>query len=972
MKKIQISLLTFLVFFSSNILCGELESNPTLARIDQLLKLTDREIKTINFNNYRSVELTHRLFELYTEKIRLFRERENEIMLKTESEIVLKKGKASFYTQSNDQFIFTTNFGNKLIKDNPKYERLAEVYYTQAMNSRDYGTNKDTESLLKLAISKSKSGSKTEYNSKVSLAEYYYNEKKYHDAVINYNDVLENKESEWYTKHLYNAAWCLLKERQFERALQLMKESFSRGENKKYISMKEQILSAIGIFFVQADRTRDAIFFFERNTSPSFNHLLNLAQSSMSKNQFSETDEVLRAALKDTQNRKDIVSEMKVRLAQLDIYRESKKDDHFYTTSNSIVELYKSDKKHKKIPSTDILQSINKIKDIAGFLQINLAKNKNKNEVMYEKTDYKRVIKYFDMLSVLDSSNKHQYRYYQGETSISVKNLNQAIKYYVMTIMSYKKSKSKDEFANKSIDAILTIIDDTELTQKSRDNYLIYTYKNYLILNPKADKSQAIYQKLFSKYFELKKIKKATNLLLVYKENYPNDEKIHREMLTQILENYIKRKQTGPLAQWVTAIEKGYLNFKNEYIENSIMILGNLLFERYQQLEKNGKTKEAIIGYEEIFESKKYPKKIKAQASYALSTVLLDLNDAKKSKEWLLTSIALFETKDLKEITNSLFVMAKNYRLLQEFEMTIQVSKLVLERFCKEKIENKNSFFTLLFETNTLIDLNSSSLSKITEENIKCDISEKTIAENHTFAIHKMILTDDLNNLKSFVNSAHLTSDSKKMISDYVRFKFYQSPKLFLNDLLAFDSKLPELDLSKSVTNYNKAEYFIEKINSIKIEFSALEKFDAKIYNQELEQYLSIINEITNEASRLSKELGAEDTIYIYQSVNRPYEELNKAILSYIPKGVDSKYLQGFNAGMRQISESLKSKSLQIDREKTLFLEKNNYFFEIQKHATFVKKEVEKNNNLLLNHQAVFFVNTIDRAKNSKSLAQGN
>ena len=60
----------------------------------------------------------------------------------------------------------------------------AEIYYALAINSRDYGTASDTERFLKLAIANSTGESKTMYNAKTALAEYYYNNKRYHEAVV--------------------------------------------------------------------------------------------------------------------------------------------------------------------------------------------------------------------------------------------------------------------------------------------------------------------------------------------------------------------------------------------------------------------------------------------------------------------------------------------------------------------------------------------------------------------------------------------------------------------------------------------------------------------------------------------------------------------------------------------------------------------------------------------------------------------
>jgi hypothetical protein len=945
------------------------EIKNTAERLSKLIDLTNREIKMINDNMYSSPELKHRLFELYTEKIKLLREKETAEMLKDDPQTVIKRGKDSYYSVSLEQYQTTQKYGISVINNNQSYPKIAEIYYTLAINSRDFGTNKETEGFLKLSIKNSKDNSRTMHNAKTSLAEYYYNEKRYGDAVTFYDEILKNKSDEWYGKHLYNASWCHLKEKHFSKALSLIRESFETTKDKKYVSMREQILNAIGIFYVQADMAHDAIGFYEKNTNPAAPYLLMLANSSMNKSNFQITDEILRAALKDTQNRKDINGELKVRLSQLDIYRESKKDELFFTTSNNIVELYK---KNPKLPVEDIEIAKNKIKDIAGFFQINLAKNKNKEVVNYSKDDYRKVIKYFDMLTVLDKPNKHQYRYYQGETALSVKDFHNAIKYYVRATISAKKLKSKDEYTKKSLEAMLSILDDIELSKNLKNEYVIYTYKNFLVTFPTSDKSQVLYQKLFNKYFELKKTKKATNVLLVYNKYYPSDDKIHREMLTQLLDHYIKRKNTDMIAAWVNLIEKGFLNFTSEYIQNSIAVLGDLLFDRYHTLEKKGKIKEAMNGYEDIYDSKKYPNKIKAEAAYAMSAALLDLNNATKSFKWLQKSLEIYANKDLAKITNSLYAMNKNYRLLQSFETTILLSKLVLTKFCHEEIEQKDGFFELYLTTTAMNELNAKKLLAIENEMKDCGIKEKSIKKARGIALEMMIDNDQFIEAKEYYLSADHTDSSKALFGNFAKFKFFQSPDLYSREILEIGKLNPDFKLVELVTHLEQIKAYKEKLNSFKVELSVSEVFDAKIYNSELEQYLSMVNQFAKEATLLAKESTPEEIILIREDLTKPIYALKNAILSYIPKGVDNKYLQGFQSGMRQVSESLTSKASQFDSEKRQFLEKNNYFFQNQKHVTFEKSKANEEINVLDNHLALTFSNTLDiNIANGKGLAQG-
>jgi hypothetical protein len=195
------------------------------------------------------------------------------------------------------------------------------------------------------------------------------------------------------------------------------------------------------------------------------------------------------------------------------------------------------------------------------------------------------------------------------------------------------------------------------------------------------------------------------------------------------------------------------------------------------------------------------------------------------------------------------------------------------------------------------------------------------------------------------------------MMDKYVKYKFYQNPEATKKDI---DSLVSAMDLTAVKTQYEYVLDFVKKAQDMKFEFTSEEKFNEEKFNLELEQYFAMIGELNNEAIALSKNSGPQEVIMIRNVLGKPYFSLEKSVRNYIPTGVDERYLQGFKSGMRQITESLVAKGLQVDREKAAFLEKNNYFFEVQKNDIV---GLEKNNSLVnaLNfHSAILFSSTLD------------
>lgn len=931
-------------------------------RWNQIMKLVDGEIKTIKQNKYSGPDLKHRLFELYSEKIKLIKEKENLSLLSAKAEDLVNNGKANFFKASNQQFKTAQGYAKTIIAQYPKYKHIDLIYYAMAINSRDYDESKDTENYLIQSIRFAKSDSKTLYNSKTALAEYYYNNKRYKDAIAYYKDVLKNTDNEWYAKHLYNAGWCELKQRNFKVALDYVKESFEVAKNPKYISMNEQIFQAIGIFFVQADKTHEGIEFYQKNSPQVSTHLISLAQSTMSKNTFALTQDVLQAALNDTKKRKNANDEMKVRLAQINIYKENKKDELFFETSNDILSLYKKN----KLEEDDIFEAKNKIKEVAGFMQINLIRDKLADPVKFEMNEYNKIMRYFDILTVIDRPNKKINRYYQGETALSTHQFDIALKYYVRAILNAKIEKSDDEITKKSIDALLSTLERAKLSKKKEREYSVFALKNYVLFYPISDKSQVVYQKLFNTYFEQKDLKRAHNILAVYEQKYPTDIEIHRNMLTQVLEFHIKNKHTQALAYWINRIEKGHLAFDKKYIEKSIAILGNLLFEKYQALEKSGHFKMAVKGYESIYDSKKYPNTTKAQAAYAIATLSLELNNANDTKKWLKRSFEYFQNEDILKITKSILEISKGLRLLQEFNYSQELTLVMLNKLCKVDDKIKNDFYIIANENSLTNQSSIKSLTKIEEDFSHCELSKDTVLAQKEQNFMSLIFLDDYKNILLYYKENQNNEKMNLTLTSYLKEKFYSMPDQITKDV----NDLKGIDLSQSIEQFASLREFISSVYNFKTTLTSKDVFDEETYNSELEQYFSMINELNEKAVKLAKKSGPEEVIMLRKYLSKPYLELAKNVENYIPKGVEKEYQEGFKASMRQITESLVAKASQLDREKVSFLEKNNYFFQVQKNDIFGleknKGSAEELRKLLTTHSASLFVNTLDVANSAR------
>ena len=97
-------LLSIFFLFSINLYAAntaELDVLSPEERWKRLMALVNDEIKTIKGNKYSGAELKHRLFELYSEKIKLIRQKENEMFLKASQKSGKPIEKEKFFNTTN-------------------------------------------------------------------------------------------------------------------------------------------------------------------------------------------------------------------------------------------------------------------------------------------------------------------------------------------------------------------------------------------------------------------------------------------------------------------------------------------------------------------------------------------------------------------------------------------------------------------------------------------------------------------------------------------------------------------------------------------------------------------------------------------------------------------------------------------------------------------------------------------------------
>src|SRR3989339_585482 len=671
-------------FFLSTTQSEEANSNkrpdPEETKRVKLLKLINEEIKTITTARNLGPRLKNRLLELYTEKLAIIKERENIAFLNANPNERTRLGKAHYFQESTKLFQQTFDYGKNIIRDFPTYVDIGEVYYTMALNSRDYGDGKFTEYFLNKTLEASKKRPDLLHDAKVSLAEYYYNGKEYKEAIRYYNDVIKNLEDDWYSRHLYNMAWCYLKTSDLEKAISNVVLAYDASKNKKYLSIEDQILENAGTFYIYGSKVAEGVTFYIQRVKDPIQFLLKMAQSTTAKGRFDDSHFIIQKATAVAIAQKNKIAEAAIYLDALDIYRQFDKEDLYFKAAADIFKVNSL----APILEEQRARAVETIKSMAGIKQVKLAKDSKLHNADYKESDLKRVMDYFRILSGLDSSNKDEYQFYQAESLFSVAQYAEAIKYYISGLNFSKKVAPKDRLPlkQKILDSMLGTIEYANLPKAQTDQYLLYAYGNYVTLWPRHEQSRKIYPKLFNLNIEIKDLTEAVSVLQKYNANYPEDIATHKAMLAQVIDIYISKKDVERLTFWIKKLKSGYLSFDKKYIDKATLILGDILFASYQAMDTAGNKTGAIAGYMALFKNEEYPTEIKAKTSWNISVLYLEQLNVEESYKWLLIALAKNPPQEIEKLYDKMDAMADQYYLLQNFEKYLKIAKILYPRVC--------------------------------------------------------------------------------------------------------------------------------------------------------------------------------------------------------------------------------------------------------------------------------------------------
>lgn len=885
-----------------------------------LFKLINEEKKTIVSLGRLTPKLRWRILELDTELIKLVKERENKEFLTNR-----KKGvKKSYYFREsrklNSQIV---RQGRKLLKIWPNIPYASDIYYTLALNSRDYGKGKKTEYYLLKSLSKLRGNAELKHKVQTSLAEHYYNNKKYRKAIKFYSRIIKVESDEWLTKHHYNLAWCYVKLTKYSKGIDhaLKSHELSTLEEKRYVSVKSQILNSIGLFYTLDNRIKEGVDFYINNSEKPAEYLLKMASKTATDGKFDLAKYIYDKALDFSIDKKQNDEQEKIYLSSFEFYRNFKRNALFYKTAKAVEKMYLE----KRITKEGIEESKDKIKSLVGYLQVKFTRNSQARLANHDPVKRDEIISYFDILITIDKIQEIEYLYYQGETYFAVNMFDSAYNKYLSAINIYKKNpkikivnqKKKLPFFHRSLNSMLASIEYGEFKKKKLEERKIETYYTYTHLLPKDEKSPVLNQKLFNLYLKNSDIANAEQTLDYYTKTHPKDNKTHRQMYTTIFDHFIKNKNSKQLAIRINKISKGYLSFPKAFIQQSTKVLGQILFSNYEKVTDN----EAITGYVELFNNPLYPKEIKSNSALKLGVLYNNENNISESVNWYLIGLKLAKEAVIKKNEEKLKTLAIQYNHKLNFEESNKLIEFYLSKYCTSKFKSKNLLFQL-YVSNHLLSDELKSAVKASRKYKKCKIGNKNIANTNIEISNYIKIKENINKFISFHQSIY--PQHKEIFTSHLEEVFWMS--------FAKGNKSNQRAIAKILKKYKVKDFPYQLITKFETwskslpQFKGLNqkaKFNEAIFNKNLEYNLKRLEEFEKNSNSIVNAAHPEITPLIYKSLEAQYKNLISMIRGVYPKAVPQDYVKGFRGAMAGLAKNLEKKIHKVTTKTIRLYERN-------------------------------------------------
>ena len=886
----------------------------TEERRRKILKIIDEELKEVTKLSgqyrHRKPRLLLRIAELQLEKARLIKDKELKKFLDIPPKKRSQVNKNKFFSESRRYFSKSQKICQAIIRKFKRFKLKANVYYIMAFNSKEFNKKKDAKRYFSLALRNADKNSSIYKKSSLALAELHYNDKDYGKAISLYQSGTKGKREKWWTRDAFNMAWSYYKKRQFSKGLALMKEVHRLSADSKYIDMRKQVETDIGIFYISANKFNEAVKFYRSLGKDIAPYLHNLGKILIDRNKPTEAEKVFVEAKKRLKGREII----DINLTLLSLFQ---KYGQYHKHLKICKELSLA-AKNGDLEKAEIDVLLFQLKTVGGILQKRVLQSAEGSRKGALKGRAELAGQYFGLIAEVSPKERGKYLYLKAETYYAAKMMESAFNAYKESF-EYSKSKRNKKQLKQSLEGMLAALASPSFAKKVSDDYYISAYNSYLKIDRTSKRAELIHQRIFQKYFDKKDFKNSENVIKSYKMNFPENLSTQEAMIAKIMEHYRKTGNKQAFSEWVGKIRNKEYFVSKKYANQLSSLLLNMRFGGVEKAANTGDKKQALEGYLEIYNDLDSSSEAKKNAAHNIAVLYFELGYADDTYTWVNRALALMSTKDLLKFLGNYLAISSELFNMQRFEKSARLSETIYQKICRKKVKEK----VALYKNAYIVYLASEKFSdanRVISTGYQCKIPSsareeaqleilKVLSEQEKWKLFESHLRK-IKNVPSLrgeiIFHLALLRDAYQEFSDSGRATQLEREMESLYHKARKGRQKISVDSLWEIAKIRlrKMNILIKQFNNIKLAFPQ-KNFDAL-----LDKKFVLLDKIATQVDSILKIRSGKGSVRAYQLIIESYQKLVKEIREFQITGKSPAYITGFRKAMKQIENALLKKSL--------------------------------------------------------------
>lgn len=508
------------------------------------------------------------------------------------------------------------------------------------------------------------------------------------------------------------------------------------------------------------------------------------------------------------------------------------------------------------------------------YLKIDLVKNFSTDLANFSKEKLILIEFLLNKLIQIDPNQRSNYLFSLAETFSSIKNFEKSWSFYkasIETLDLNSLSLLRDNF-----DSLFKILENGLESISLESEIKLFTFEKFLHFFPNDPLSKSIFKKLILFFIFHKKPEEAFKTLLNFHKNFPGLLIDQQDLMRSVLDLAFSTNNEAVFSSILLHLKASFLSFDDSFIKKVEDKFGDLLFRNSEKYENEKNFPLAIQGYDKVIFSKIYPASIRFKAAFRKSYLLIINSQFSEAFDLMRQSIDFLSKEDLLLQLNNFLYLNELFFSVGAFEIAESFSTQFLHYDLTVKHSTFSRFFYISFFSKIHLSKRKEASRLLKDK--KSFLKEEQINECVLSLSDAFFLNKDFYGYKDFFLSFQ-NDFSRGLFFNHLK-NWYFAEESYHNrevliSFLSFVKTKEAMDFEKEIKKIN---FFISKINQIKINLSHALKFGNSIKFSGPDAHLSFISDLQVDFIEILKSTFLEFRVQAIIEFN----DLIRSTLSYL------------------------------------------------------------------------------------------